>query len=320
MKIAISHWSVFLTKRILILCFSLFLVASVTFFLMHNIPGDPFTQDAVIPEEILASMRKFYGLDDPWYVQYGRYLKNILTWNLGPSFKYEARTVNEIIAEGFPASLQLGLQAISVSMVLGILLGSFSALKKSRWQDRFFLILIAVGTSIPSFILATLFQFIFAMKLEWFPVARWGSFAQTILPTLALSAFPTAFIAKMLRTTMGEVLEQDYILTAKVKGLSSFHILFKHVIRNAILPIITYLGPLTASVITGSFIVEKIFAIPGLGGWFVSSVINRDYTAIMGVTIFYSSLLMICVLIVDVLYSLIDPRIEIDAKKLARRS
>ena len=315
MRTTFTNWATFLAKRISILCFSLFLVASVTFFLMHHIPGDPFTQEQVIPEEIMLAMKKFYGLTDPWYVQYGRYLKNIVTWNLGPSFKYEARTVNQIISEGFPSSLQLGLQAISFSLFTGILLGSLSAIKKGRWQDRFLLVLIAVGTSIPSFILATLLQYVFAMKLAWLPVARWGSFSQTILPTLALSAFPTAFIAKMLRTTMSEVLQQEYVFTAKIKGLAPYKILCKHVIRNAILPIVTYLGPLTAAIITGSFIVEKIFAIPGLGGWFVNSVINRDYTVIMGVTLFYSALLMLSVLIVDIIYCFIDPRIEVAKAK-----
>lgn len=310
-----SSWTFFLVKRLGSILVSLFLVATLTFFLMHWIPGDPFTQEQVIPEEILLAMKKFYGLTEPLYVQYGKYLKNLLCGDLGPSFKYESRSVNQIIQEGFPASFQLGIQTLGFSLFAGIILGSFSALKNRRWQDRMMLVLIAIGTSVPSFILATLLQYIFAMKLSLLPVARWGSFLQTILPTLALSAFPTAFIAKMLRTTMSEVLEQDYILTAKVKGLSSRAILIKHVLRNSILPIVTYLGPLTASIVTGSFIVEKIFAIPGLGGWFVNSVINRDYTVIMGITLFYSAILMFSVLIVDILYYFIDPRIAHEESK-----
>jgi len=277
---------------------------------MKAIPGDPFMQEQAVPEEILKSMYSHYGLDKPWYVQYVMYLKGLITWNLGPSFKYEGRTVNEIISEGFPVSMLLGLEALFLSISMGVLLGSIAAVYRGRWQDHIAMIIAVIGISVPNFILATILQFLFAMKLSMLPVARWGSFAQTILPAFSLAALPTAYIARLTRTNMVEVLEQDYIVTARAKGLNMKRIVLRHVLKNSLLTVITYLGPLTGAVLTGSFVIEKIFGIPGLGGWFVTSVTNRDYTVIMGVTIFYSALLMLCIYIVDVLYYFLDPRIR----------
>jgi oligopeptide transport system permease protein len=283
---------------------------------MHSIPGDPFTQDKAIPEEILRAMHRHYGLDKPLYVQYFEYMKGLLSFNLGPSFKYQGRTVNEIISEGFPVSLCLGLEALSLSLFFGVILGSFASFKHTKWQDHLMMAIAVIGISIPSFILATFLQYLLAMKLDLFPVARWGSISQSILPALSLAALPTAFIARLIRSNMIEILQQDYIQTAKAKGINSFQIMTKHVLRNALLPVITYLGPLTAAILTGSFAVEKIFGIPGLGQWFVLSITNRDYTVIMGTTIFYSALLMCCVFVVDILYCLIDPRIKLKQKQL----
>lgn len=300
----------YLIKKLFLLIFSLFIVSTLTFFLMHAIPGDPFTQDKAIPEEILKAMYKHYGLDQPLYYQYIAYLKGLICFDLGPSFKYQGRSVNDIISEGFPVSLCLGLEALSLSLFLGITLGAIASLKHQRWQDHTTMGVSVIGISIPSFILATFLQYLLAMKLDLFPVARWGSISQTILPTLSLAALPTAFIARLTRTNMIEILQQDYIQTARAKGIGSFAIMFRHVLRNALLPVVTYVGPLTAAVLTGSFAVEKIFGIPGLGQWFVMSITNRDYTVIMGTTIFYSALLMVCVFIVDILYCFIDPRIK----------
>lgn len=300
----------YLVRKIGIFIVSLFLVASLTFILMQAIPGDPFTQEQAIPEEILKAMYRHYGLDQPWYVQYLKYLKGIITGNLGPSFKYQGRTVNEIIAEGFPVSLALGLFSLVLSIFFGLVLGVVAAFKHLRWQDHVAMVIAVLGISIPSFILATFLQYIFAMKLDLLPVARWGTFNQSILPAMALAAMPTAFIARLTRANVVEVLQQDYIQTAKSKGLNSVQIAFRHVLRNSLLPVVTYLGPLTASIITGSFAVEKIFGIPGLGQWYVMSITNRDYTVIMGTTVFYSFLLMICVFCVDLLYSFLDPRIK----------
>lgn len=300
-----------LFKKGIILLFSLFTVATLTFFLMHAIPGDPFTQDKAIPEEIMQAMRRHYGLDQPLFIQYLKYLKGLLTWDLGPSFKYEGRTVTEIISEGFPVSLVLGLEALVIALFLGIAAGTISSLKAGRWQDHVTMLIAVLGISVPSFILATFLQYILAMKLDLLPVARWGTFAQSILPALSLAALPMAFITRLTRSNMVEIAQADYIQTARSKGLNTFQIVFRHMLRNALLPVVTFLGPLTAAILTGSFVVEKIFGIPGLGQWFVMSVTNRDYTVIMGTTVFYSALLMFSVFIVDILYCFIDPRIRI---------
>ncbi len=282
----------YLAKKGGILLLSLFLVTTLTFFLMHAIPGDPFVQDKAIPEEILRALHKHYGLDQPLYVQYLKYLDGILHFDFGPSFKYEGRTVNNIISDGFPVSLCLGMEALVLSVFGGIVLGSIAALNHLRWQDQLTMVLAVVGISVPSFILASFLQYLLAMKLDLLPVARWGSFAQTIMPALSLAALPMAFIARLTRSNMIEVMQQDYIQTAKSKGLNAFQIIVRHVTRNALLPVVTYLGPLAAAVMTGSFAIEKIFGIPGLGQWFVTSITNRDYTVIMGTTIFYSAILM----------------------------
>lgn len=304
----------YLGKKGLILLCSLFLVVTLTFFLMHAIPGDPFTQEKAIPAEIMKALYRHYGLDQPIGVQYLKYLKGLLTWDFGPSFKYQGRTVNEIIQEGFPVSFTLGCEALFLSIGGGIILGAIAALHFHKWQDHLTMLIAVLGISVPSFILATFLQYLFAMQFDLFPVARWGSFAHTILPALSLAALPMAFIARLTRANVIEILQQDYILTARSKGLNPTQVLIKHVIRNALIPIVTYLGPLCAAVFTGSFAIEKIFGIPGLGQWFVLSISNRDYTVIMGTTIFYSALLMFCVFLVDLFYCLIDPRIKVTSE------
>ena len=305
----------FLIRKVLLLALSLYIVATLTFFLMQAAPGDPFLQEQAIPEEIMKSMYKHYGLDQPWYIQYGRYLKGLITWELGPSFKYEGRTVNDIIGEGFPVSLILGLEAIFISLSTGIVLGAFAAVRRGKWQDHLCMIVAVLGISVPNFIMATFLQYLFAMKLDLLPIARWGSFAQSILPAISLAALPTAFIARLTRSNMVEVLEQDYVQTARSKGLSEIKVVIRHVLKNSLLPVLTYLGPLSSAILTGSFIVEKIFGIPGLGGWFVTSITNRDYTVIMGVTVFYSALLLISVFLVDIVYTFVDPRIQFDRRQ-----
>ncbi len=301
----------YLSKKAAILCVSLFLVTTLTFFLMHAIPGDPFVQDKAIPEEILRALHKHYGLDQPLYVQFGKYLNGVIHFDFGPSFKYEGRTVNAIISDGFPVSCYLGLEALCFAVFGGITLGAIAALNHLRWQDHLTMVIAVIGISVPSFILATFLQYVLAMKFELLPVARWGHFSQTIMPAISLAALPMAFIARLTRANMVEVLQQDYIQTAKSKGLNSFQIILRHVTRNALLPVVTYLGPLAAAILTGSFAIEKIFGIPGLGQWFVTSITNRDYTVIMGTTIFYSAILLLCVFIVDLLYCFIDPRIQL---------
>ena len=300
-----------LLKKLLILAGSLFVVITLTFLLTHTIPGDPFSNEEAIPEEILKALQHHYGLDQPLHVQYGKYFNNLLHGNLGLSFKYQGRSANDVISEGFPISLTLGLEALFLAIGMGVSLGSYAAFKRGKWQDQGAMLTAVIGISVPSFILASILQYVFAMQFDWFPVARWGSFAQSVLPAFSLAALPTAMIARLTRASMVEVLQQDYILTAKSKGLGSFQIIVKHALRNALLPVVTYLGPLTANVLTGSFVVEKIFGIPGLGQWFVMSVANRDYTLIMSLTIFYSAFLMVSIFFVDVVYSLLDPRIKV---------
>jgi oligopeptide transport system permease protein len=301
-------WAYYLTYKFFTLLFSLFLVATATFVLMHVIPGDPFSQEQTIPDEILKSLMSHYELDQPLYKQYIHYLQGLLHFDLGPSFKYEGRMIQDIIREGFGVSAILGALALVISIIAGGTMGSFAALCRGKWQDWLSMLVAVIGMSVPSFILATLLQYIFAMKFNLLPIARWGEFRHMILPAVSLSAFPTAFIARLVRNNMVEILEQEYIVAAKARGLSTVKILLRHVIKNCILPVLSYLGPLFANIITGSFVIEKIFGIPGLGGWFVMSITNRDYTMIMGITLFYSAILMVAVFIVDLLSYWIDPR------------
>lgn len=300
----------YLLRKTGILFFSLFLVASFTFCLMHAIPGDPFTQEQAVPEEILRAMHQHYGLDQPLHIQYIKYLKNLATGDLGPSFKYPGYSVNAMIFKGLPVSVALGSFALVIAVGCGISLGLLAAFKHERWQDRSAMVAAVIGISTPSFILATFLQYVLAMQLDLLPVARWGSFSHTVMPALALAAGPMAFIARITRVSIVEVLQQDYIQTARAKGLGSLEIAVVHVLRNALLPVVTYAGPLIAGILTGSFAIEKIFGIPGLGQWYVLSIANRDYTVIMGTTLFYSFLLILSVFIVDLLYYAIDPRMR----------
>lgn len=295
-------WSMLLT---------LFLIATITFAIMKAIPGDPFTEDKALPPEILNSLMEHYGLNDPLPVQYLRYLKSIAVFDLGPSFKYPGRTVNDIIYDGFPVSAILGLEALFISLGFGVVLGSLAAVYQNKWQDRAAMIIAIIGISVPSFITATILQYIFSIKLGLLPVARWGTFAHSILPAVSLAMLPMAFIARLTRASMLEVMSQDYIRTAKAKGLGPMKILYRHALRNAILPVISYIGPLAASILTGTFIIERIFGIPGLGQWLVTSISNRDYTIITGITLFYSAILLAAIFFIDIVYGWVDPRIKI---------
>lgn len=277
---------------------------------MRVIPGDPFGEEQGLPTEIYQSLKEHYGLNKPLFEEYARYLSSIVRLDLGHSLVYKDRSVNDIIIHYFPVSALLGLEALLFSLSVGLTLGVIAAYKENGWQDHLAMFLTTLGISVPSFILAALLQYYFAIKWDLLPLARWESFSHTILPVLALSALPTTFIARLMRTSMIEVLKTDYIKTAQSKGLSWSYILFKHGIRNALLPILTYLGPLIANILVGSFVVEKIFSIPGLGQWFVNSVNNRDYPVIMGLTIFYSVILSCSVMLVEISYCALDPRIK----------
>lgn len=299
----------YLCKKTLILLASLFCIISGTFVIMKAIPGDPF-MDEHITQEVLQSLHAYYGLDQPLWTQYIKYLKGFTTLDFGRSLVYSGRTVYQLISSGFPVSAQLGIQALCLSIPMGILLGTWAALKRSRWQDNAAMVISTLGISVPNFVLASLFQYFIALQLHLLPVARWGSFTHTILPTLALAALPTAFISRLTRSNMVEVLQQDFVRTAMAKGLPLFRIAIVHGLRNALLPVISYIGPVTAQILTGSFVIERIFAIPGLGEWLIISINNRDYPVIMGITIFYSSLLLISIFLADIAYSLLDPRIR----------
>ncbi|MBY6272961.1 MAG: ABC transporter permease [Caldibacillus debilis] len=305
----------YILRRLASILLTLFVIVTITFFLMRIAPGNPFTSEKRLPPEIEANLNAHYGLDQPWYKQYAQYLVKVATWDFGPSFKYKGQTVNDLIADGFPVSLYLGLEALFIAVFFGILLGVFAAVRQNSWVDYSSMSLAVIGISVPSFIMAAVLQYIFAIKLEWFPIATWASFKHTILPSVALAMMPLAYIARLTRSTMLEVLNNDYIKTAKSKGFSERVIVYRHALRNSLLPVISYLGPLTANIITGSFVIEKIFGIPGLGAHFVQSITNRDYTVIMGVTTFYSIILLLAVLLVDIVYGLIDPRIKVSAKE-----
>lgn len=301
----------YLIEKLLSMFISLFLIVTLTFFLMKIIPGDPFGEEQGLPKEIHEALKHHYGLDQPWFVQYQQYLATLLRGQLGPSFKYQDRTVNSIIKEGFPISALLGVEALIIALALGIFLGTLAAMKENQWLDHLILLFTTIGISIPSFILATFLQYLFAIKFHLFPLARWGTFSQTLLPSFALAILPMTFIARLIRSHLIEILQSDYIKTARAKGLSETKILFYHGFRNSLLPIVTYLGPLVANILVGSFIIEKIFSIPGLGQWFVNSVSNRDYSVMMGLTIFYSFILLLAIFLVDILYGFLDPRIRI---------
>ena len=291
---------------------TVWVVVSLTWFMMQAVPGDPFQNEKRVIPEIKEAMRKYYGLDKPLIVQYGIYMKNLVQLKLGLSFQYKSRTVNQVIANGFPYSASLGLRALVVGLVLGILLGIVAALNHNGGWDRFSILIAIIGVSIPNFVIASLLQWIFGVKLGILPVAQWKGFEYTIMPVFALCLGLLAQIARFMRSSMLDVIGQDYIKTAKAKGLSQVEIVWRHEIRNAIMPVITIIGPWVAFVMTGAFVVETIFAIPGLGKFFVQSINNHDYTMICGMSAFLGAMLVVANLLVDIVYGLIDPRIRLD--------
>jgi len=279
---------------------------------MHSIPGDPFTNEKRISPEIMQNLNAKYGLDKPLITQYGIYLKNLVKGDLGDSMKYKNRSVNSMLADGFPISARLGLMATAVGAGLGIMFGIIAALNRAKAFDYFIILLAVVGVSVPGFVFAALFQYWFGVKLQWLPVARWGTAAHYVLPVGALGFGMIAYIARMMRTSMLDVLGQDYIRTAKAKGLSKPVVVWKHAIRNAILPIVTIIGVMIAGVVVGTFVIERIFAVPGMGKYFVQSIQQNDYTVILGTTIFYAVILVVMMFIIDLFYGIVDPRIRLD--------
>lgn len=305
----------YLIGKIFSLLVSLFILATVTFFLMKIIPGGPFTGEKKLPPDILAKLNAFYGFDKPLWQQYTTYLNQIVHGSLGLSMKSQYQTVSGIIADSFAYSLRLGIIAVIVAIVVGIGVGLLAAMYHRQWIDGTVMVLAVLGVSVPSFVLATLMQYFIAVKLDWVNVGGLESPSDFVLPVISLAALPIAFIARLTRSTMLEVLNAEYIKTARAKGLRQQAIIMRHALRNGIMPVVTYLGPMAANVVTGSVIVEQIFGIPGLGPQFVSSVTNRDYTLIMGITLFYAIILMVSRLLTDIAYSLVDPRIDLTPRK-----
>lgn len=293
----------------------LWVIISITFVLMHAIPGGPFTSEKKLPPQVKASIEAKYHLDDPLWKQYADYIGGVVTGDLGPSYKYEGRSVNDIIGESFPVSAQLGLLALCVAVVGGIAAGAISAMRPNGVIDYAITFVSTLGISVPTFIIGAVLVYVVGFELGWLPVAMWHGPSYMILPVLTLAAQPMAFIARLTRSGLLDVYQQEYIRTARAKGLGAWNILIRHALGNAILPVITYIGPLAASLLTGSFIVETIFAIPGLGQYFVTSIYNRDYTVILGVTVFYSTLIVVLNIIVDMIYPIIDPRVTTEKER-----
>lgn len=306
----------YILKRFLIMFITIWVIASLTFIIMKFIPGDPFASDSKrLPEEVLQNQRAKYHLDEPIPVQYMMYIKNLLVLDLGTSIQSDTRTVNDIIKQGAPVSALLGIQALIVALVFGLIFGIVAALYHNRFLDYTTMMFAIIGISIPSFILAPFLIKLFSVEAGILPVASWGTWKHTVLPTISLAVSPLAVIARFMRSSMLEVLKQDYIKTADSKGISQFKLVMRHGVRNAILPVVSFLGPLLASLVAGTFVIEEIFAIPGIGRYYVDSIFNRDYPVIMGTTIFFSTILVVVLFLVDISYRFIDPRIKISSKE-----
>ena len=301
----------YLIKRILSAIVTIFVVATVTFFLMNIVPGGPFLAEKSPSKEALAAMEAKYGLDQPVPVQYVNYMKRLLQGDFGTSLKKRGVEVNEIIARGLPVSAQIGGMAVLVALCIGIPLGSIAALNRGKVIDNFILVISTFGIAVPSFVVTTVLLIVFGVHWPVLPTMGFGTAAHFVMPVIALAFYPTAHISRLMRSNMLDVLGQDYMRTARAKGLSQSKMLFKHALRNAILPVVTYVGPMLAYIMTGSFVVEKVLTIPGLGGEFISSITGRDYPLIMGLTIFLATLVIFMNVVVDIVYKIVDPRIKL---------
>ena len=302
----------YILRRVALMAVTLFIIISVTFLLVQFLPGSPFANEELLTETQLALLYEKYGLNEPIHIQYFNYIRNVLKGDFGVSFQFNNIPVTQILADRAGPSIQLGLQAMVLGTTVGTILGIIAAVKQNTWIDTLTSTVAIGGRSVPNFVFAVLLQFIFAVVLEWLPIAFWrDGFLSSILPTIALAISPTAEAARFIRTEMIEVLNSDYIELAKAKGFSRIYIISKHALRNAIIPLLTILGPVTASLMTGSLVIENIFSIPGIGEQFTKSILVNDYPTIMGVTIMYSVILVVIILIVDILYGLIDPKMRV---------
>ena len=301
----------YIAKRIGLAIVTIWAVATITFFLMNLVPGGPFLSEKAISPQATAALEAKYGLDKPLFQQYLTYITDALHGDFGDSLKQRGRTVMDIIKMKFPVSARVGGVSVLVSLILGVPLGCIAALKRGKFADSLISVVATCGIAVPSFVICTLLLYFFGVKLQVLPTMGLTTAKHYVMPVMALAFYPTAYIMRLMRSSMLDVLGQDYMRTAKAKGLAGGNILFKHALRNAILPVITYVGPLLAYTVTGSFVVEKIFTIPGLGGEFITAINGRDYTLIMGTTIFLATLIILMNVVVDIVYKLVDPRIKL---------
>lgn len=301
----------YLLKRIFYMILTLLIVATVTFFLMKMMPGSPYANEEKMTAQQIRIMNEQYGLNKPVWVQYLIYIAGVFHGDFGVSFQYSNQPVSTLIGSRLGASVQLGLQALILGVILGVIIGAIAAMKQGTWVDSTATVISIIGKSVPNFVLAVLLQYYIGLKLGWFPIAGWGSFSQTILPTLALCVGPLAETARFIRTSMVDTLSSDYIELGRAKGLSRTEVIRKHALRNSMIPLVTLIGPYAVALMTGSMVIENIFNIPGIGEQFVKSILTNDYPTIMGVTMVYSIGLVIILLITDIVYSLIDPRIRL---------
>ncbi len=300
----------YILKRLLISALTILVLITVVFILVRLMPGEPFASDKLTPE-IRANLEKYYGFDKPLTVQFLTYIGNLFKGDFGYSMKYVNQSVNSIIASSFPYSFDLGMRALALSISFGLVFGIIAALNRGNSLDYISIIIAIIGTSVPDFIIGGLLQYFFGIQWGLLPVAQYKGLEYTILPSIALGFYTIAMVSRMMRASMLDIVQQDYIKTAKSKGISKFRVTYKHQIRNAIMPVVTLLGPTVASVLTGTFVIESIFAIPGMGKYYVQSVQNLDYTLILGMTVFYGVFLILANMVVDILYGVIDPRIRV---------
>lgn len=305
----------YICKRIIYLIITLLIILTATFFLMKNLPGTPFDSErfALLPKAQQAQFLEKYGLKDPLLVQYGKYIINVFKGDLGTSFFYSGKPVTDVVFGRIGPSALIGIQAVLIGLSIGLVLGIIAAWRHNSAIDYFTMIMAVLGVSVPNFVVAALLQYYVGLKWGIFPVAFWESWSSSVLPSIALSFSVTAMIARFMRTEMLDVLAQDYIITARAKGLSQFKVIMRHAVRNSIIPVVTILGPIIVNLLTGSLVVENIYSIPGIGSLFVDSIKTNDYSTIMGITIFYSAFYIFIIMIVDILYSVIDPRIRLAA-------
>lgn len=301
----------YLLKRVFYMALTLFLVATITFFLMKLMPGTPYSNQEKLTASQIQIMNEQYGLNKPVWQQYLIYMFGFLHGDLGTSFQYSNQSVAYLISSRIGPSAQLGVQAIVLGVAVGIVLGAIGAMKKNTWVDTLVTVVAIIGKSVPNFVLAVLLEYYIGVKLQLLPVAGWSDFSYTILPTIALAVGPLAETARFIRTGMVDVLNSDYIELAKAKGLSSWQVVWRHALRNSLIPLITLIGPYTVALMTGSMVIENIFSIPGIGEQFVKSITTNDYPTIMGVTMMYSTALVVVILITDIIYGLVDPRIRL---------